>query len=273
MNVSSLLEEVRAKRPLVHNITNVVVTNVVANALLAIGASPVMAYAVEEVADMARIAGALALNMGTLDDRVVAAMRTAGEAANAAGVPVVFDPVGVGATPYRNDTASRILADIRLAVLRGNHGEIGFLLNAGGAVKGVDSAGASDALPRAMKAWAKAHGTVVVATGETDYVTDGDTVYALKNGHPLLAAITGSGCQATGVIGAFCGALPSDADAAAHAKACVAALTCFNVAGEVAAERAAGPGTFQAALFDALYHLDPQTVAARARVTRLEVAV
>lgn len=270
ISVSHWLEQVRATRPLVHNITNVVVTNVVANALLAIGASPVMAYADEEVGDMARIASALALNMGTLDRRVIQAMLIAGRSANFAGVPIVFDPVGVGATPFRNETAELIVTELHPTVLRGNQGEIGFMLGAGGEVKGVDSVSAGGLLPAAMKVWAAAHGSVVVATGEVDYVTDGNRVFELSNGHPLMSAITGSGCQATGLIGAFCGVIGGNTDASQVADACVAALTCINVAGELAALRAEGPGTFQAALFDALYHIDGPTVDSRAKISVLE---
>ncbi|GGJ11535.1 hydroxyethylthiazole kinase [Alicyclobacillus cellulosilyticus] len=269
-DIGEWLLKVRGERPLVHNITNLVVTNVAANALLAIGASPVMAYAEEEVADMARLAQALALNMGTLDQRVVAAMRRAGRAANDAGVPVVFDPVGVGATPYRTETARTLCDELRLAVLRGNAGEIGVLLGAGGAVKGVDAAGAAAGLPQAMRAYAAERGCVVVATGETDYVTDGKTVWALRNGHPLLAAVTGSGCQLTAILGAFVGVAGRGADVAVQAAAVIAGITCFNVAAEMAAARADGPGTFQARLFDALYHLTPEDAVARARVEVLD---
>ncbi|MCL6627245.1 MAG: hydroxyethylthiazole kinase [Alicyclobacillus shizuokensis] len=260
------LNGVREARPLVHNITNWVVTNIVANALLAIGASPVMAYAREEVADMARLAGAVALNMGTLDTPVLDSICIAGQAANAAGVPVVFDPVGVGATPFRDAAAARVLSEVHVDILRGNAGEIGVLLGAGGEVKGVDSAGADVHLPEAMKSYAAAHECVVVATGETDYVTDGETVWELNNGHPLLAAITGSGCMATGILGAFSAVAGRGAERTHLAQAAAAALTAYNVAAELAASQAAGPGTFQAALFDALYHLHPEVVAARAHM-------
>ncbi|GAX89111.1 hydroxyethylthiazole kinase [Effusibacillus lacus] len=261
------LDKVRQARPLVHNITNVVVTNIAANALLALGASPVMAYAKQEVGDMARIASGLALNMGTLDDNVVEAMLIAGKAANEVGVPVVFDPVGVGATPYRNDAASIVTEELKLTVLRGNAGEISVLLGAGGAVKGVDSASTGENLPEVMRQYARKKGCVVIATGETDYVTDGDTIWSLQNGHPLLAAITGSGCMATALLGAFVGAAGRNADLRTYADACVAALTCYNIAGEIAAERVQGPGTFQAALFDALYSLDSSQINDRARIT------
>jgi hydroxyethylthiazole kinase len=266
IQVSAWLNKVREQNPLVHNITNWVVTNIAANALLSLHASPVMAYAREEVADMARIASGLALNMGTLDASTVESMLLAGKAANEAGVPVVFDPVGVGATPYRNESAKRIASELKLTVLRGNAGEISVFLGAGGEVKGVDSAGSASNLPEVMRAYAVEHRCVVVATGETDYVTDGETIWELRNGHPLLAAITGSGCMATAILGAFVGVAGKQRDLKTYAKSCVAALTCYNIAGELAAEVAKGPGTFQAALFDALYNLTPEIVDSRANI-------
>ena len=256
IDVAKWLERVRENRPLVHNITNLVVTNIAANALLAIGASPVMAYAKQEVGDMAKMASGLSLNMGTLDDAVVESMLIAGRAANSVGVPVIFDPVGVGATRYRNEVAEDVVAQLKLSILRGNAGEIGILLGAGGWVKGVDSSGVADNLGATMVEFAHNHGCVVIATGETDYVTDGDTLWALRNGHPLLAAITGSGCMITAVLGAFAGVAGRHAVPRDYAHAAIAALTCYNVAGELAGGRAQGPGTFQADLFDALYHLD-----------------
>lgn len=267
IQVGKWLDKVREMRPLVHNITNVVVTNIAANALLSIGASPVMAYAKQEMADMARIASGLALNMGTLDESVVESMLIAGQAANEAGVPVVFDPVGVGATPYRNEVAEQVTRQLNLTVLRGNVGEMGVLLGAGGEVKGVDAAGAAANLPDVMKRYAKQKGCVVIATGETDYVTDGETIWELGNGHELMAAITGSGCMATAILGAFTGVAGRQADVRTYAEACVAALTCYNVAGEIAAEQAKGPGTFQAALFDALFHLKAEEAESRAKIT------
>lgn len=273
MEIGNWLKQVQAKRPLVHNITNLVVTNAAANTLLAIGASPVMAYAHEEVADMARIAAALSLNMGTLDPNVVTAMRIAGSAANSAGVPIVFDPVGVGATPYRTETAKQLADELQLTVLRGNAGEIGLMVGAGGQVVGVDSSGAGDTLPQAMKEYASVHNTIVVATGEHDLVTDGTSVWKLSNGHPLLATITGSGCSLTALLGAFIGVVEKGSNLTAYAEAVIAGITCMNVAGEIAAKTAGGPGTFQAALFDALYGLTEADVHERARIEQVDMSV
>jgi hydroxyethylthiazole kinase len=260
MNAGGWLTEVRQHRPLVHNMTNVVVTNAVANALLALGASPVMAYAHEEVQDMARIAGALALNMGTLTPDLITGMILAGQAAQEARVPVVFDPVGVGATPYRVRAAAEVVANLRLTVLKGNAGEIGRLAGAGGAVSGVDVADVGAGLVDAMVEYAGKHQIVMVATGEQDFVTDGRSLWVLSNGHSLLARITGSGCMLTGVIGAFLAVADKGRGTSAFAEASVAAITCFNIAGEKAAEGAQGPGSFAVRLFDCLSVLEPDEV-------------
>lgn len=266
MDAGRWLTAVRQHRPLVHNMTNLVVTNAVANALLALGASPVMAYAHEEVQDMARIAGALALNMGTLTPDLVTGMILAGKAAEEAHVPVVFDPVGVGATPYRVQAAETVVANVRLTVLKGNAGEIGSIVGAGGTVSGVDAVGVGAGLADAMAEYARTHQTVVVATGEQDFVTDGKNLWVLSNGHPLLARITGSGCMLTGVIGAFLAVADKESGAPSFAEATAAAITCLNIAGEQAAEGAPGPGTFSARLFDELSALEPDQVNRMARV-------
>ncbi len=266
MDAGRWLTEVRQHRPLVHNMTNLVVTNAVANALLALGASPVMAYAHEEVQDMARIAGALALNMGTLTPDLVTGMILAGKAAEEARVPVVFDPVGVGATPYRVQAAEEVVANLRLTVLKGNAGEIGGMAGAGGTVSGVDAVGVGAGLADAMVQYARKHQTVMVATGEQDFVTDGKNLWVLSNGHPLLARITGSGCMLTGVIGAFLAVADKESGAPSFAEACAAAITCFNAAAEKAAEGAQGPGTFAARFFDELSALEPDQVNRMARV-------
>ncbi|QQE78029.1 hydroxyethylthiazole kinase [Alicyclobacillus sp. SO9] len=260
------LQQVRLEKPLVHNITNWVVTNIVANAEISMGASPVMAYAKQEVADMARIAKAVALNMGTLNEEVVEAMLLAGQAANQMGVPVVFDPVGVGATPYRTETARALIHDVKLSVLRGNRGELSVLLGTGGAVKGVDSAGGGTGLQHAMQSYARERQCIVVATGEVDYVTDGESMWELSNGHPLMGAITGSGCIATGLIASFVAVVKQGSPLRRYAEACVAALTCYNVAGEMAALGANGPGTFQMVLFDQIYGLDPVILEEKSQV-------
>lgn len=253
---AELRERVREANPLVHNMTNVVVTNFTANGLLALGASPVMAYAKEEVAEMAKLAGALVLNIGTLNAEEVEAMLIAGRAANEAGVPVVFDPVGAGATRYRTETARRIAEQVKLAAVRGNAAEIANMIGETWAIKGVDAGeGSGDAAALAKRAAAKL-GTVVIITGKDDVVTDGNTTYLVHNGHPLLTKVTGTGCLLTSVIGAFA-AVERD-----MVKAAVAALAYYGVAAERAVAEAGerSPGRFQSLFLDALAHTSADDV-------------
>jgi hydroxyethylthiazole kinase len=252
------LRRLREIKPLVHQITNYVVMNETANATLALGALPVMAHAREEVEEMARIAGALVLNIGTLSPDWVDAMLLAGRAANDAGVPVVLDPVGAGATTYRTETAKRILGDVDVAILRGNAGEVATLVGVEAEVRGVESIGAGGDLAELARAAASSLGVIVSVTGAVDHVSDGEKVVAISNGHPLLASITGTGCMSSAVTGCF--AAVTDAFAAA-----VGALVAFGVAGEDAAVGAKGPGSLHVALYDALAALDPDTLEGRAR--------
>ena len=256
------LAEIRERKPLVHQITNYVVMNETANATLALGALPVMAHAREEVEEMASLAAALVLNIGTLSPPWVEAMLGAGRVANDAGAPVVLDPVGAGATRYRTETAHRILDDVDVAVVRGNPAEIATLAGREAEIRGVESMGASDAAGELAVAAARKLGTVVAGTGAIDHVSDGRQSLVVANGDPLLATITGSGCMSTAITGCFLAVRP-EAPLAAAAEALVA----FGVAGEDAARTARGPGSFHAALYDALYTLDPATLDQRARTT------
>ncbi|WP_027409141.1 hydroxyethylthiazole kinase [Anoxybacteroides tepidamans] len=245
---AEVLEKVRKTNPLVHNITNVVVTNFTANGLLALGASPVMAYAKEEVADMAKLAGALVLNIGTLNETEVEAMLIAGKAANEHGVPVIFDPVGAGATPYRTETARRITRELNVSVIRGNAAEIANVIGEQWEIKGVDAAeGNGDVVALAKKA-AEQLKAVVAVTGKDDVVTDGQTTYVIQNGHPLLTKVTGTGCLVTSVIGAFAAVEQNLVFAA------TSALVSYGVAAQIAASEAAeqGPGSFQIAFLNQL---------------------
>jgi len=253
------LRRLREAKPLVHQITNYVVMNETANATLALGALPVMAHAREEVEEMARIAGALVLNIGTLSPHWIEAMLLAGRAANEAGVPVVLDPVGAGATTYRTETARRILAEVDVAILRGNAGEVATLVGVEAEVRGVESIEVAGDAAELARAAAQSLGVVASVTGPIDHVSDGERGAAIANGHPLLASITGTGCMSSAVTGCF--AAVSDAFAAA-----VDALVAFGVAGEDAARDAKGPGSFHVALYDALAALDPATLDERARV-------
>jgi hydroxyethylthiazole kinase len=256
------LRRLRETKPLVHQITNYVVMNETANATLALGALPVMAHAREEVEEMAAIAGALVLNIGTLSPHWVEAMLLAGRVANDHGTPVVLDPVGAGATTYRTETAKRILDAIDVTVLRGNAGEVATLVGVDAEVRGVESiAGGGDPADLARQA-ARQLGVVASVTGPVDHVSDGETVIAIANGHPMLAAITGTGCISSALTGCFL-AVNREAPLAAAAEALVA----FGVAGEDAAIGAKGPGSFHVALYDELAALDPVTLDARARIS------
>jgi hydroxyethylthiazole kinase len=251
---------IRERKPLVHQITNYVVMNETANATLALGALPVMAQAREEVEEMVALAGALVLNIGTLSPPWVEAMLLAGQAANRAGVPVVVDPVGAGATRYRTDTAKRLLGEVGVAVLRGNAGEVATLVGLEAEVRGVESIDAGGDPADLARAAARRLGVVASVTGPVDHVSDGERVASIANGHPLMAAVTGTGCISTALTGCFLAV--TDPFAAA-----VQALVVFGVAGEDAARDAKGPGSFHVALYDALAALDPATLDARARVT------
>jgi len=256
------LHELRERKPLVHQITNYVVMNETANATLALGALPVMAHAREEVEEMAAIAGALVLNIGTLSPHWVEAMVAAGRKANELGVPVVLDPVGAGATSYRTQTARRILDEVGVAVLRGNAGEVATLVGVAAEVRGVESIDAGGDAAELARSAARSLGLVAAVTGPVDHVSDGETVIAVSNGHPLLASITGTGCMSSTVTGCFL-AVNRDRPLEAAAEALVA----FGVAGEDAAVGARGPGSFHVALYDALAGLDPATLDGRAKVT------
>jgi hydroxyethylthiazole kinase len=251
----------REQKPLVHQITNYVVMNETANATLALGALPVMAHAREEVEEMVGLAGALVLNIGTLSPAWVEAMIAAGRAANERGAPVVLDPVGAGATSYRTETARRILDEVDVAVVRGNSGEVATLVGVAAEVRGVESIGAGGDLAELAREAARTLGVVAAVTGPVDHVSDGGTTFAIANGHPLLGAITGTGCMATAITGCFVAVAESPLDGAAEA------LVAFGVAGEDAALGAKGPGSFHVNLYDALAALDPTTIDTRAKLS------
>jgi hydroxyethylthiazole kinase len=255
------LRALRERKPLVHQITNYVVMNETANATLALGALPVMAHAIEEVEEMASVAGSLVLNIGTLSQHWIEAMLLAAKAANAAGVPVVLDPVGAGATRFRTETAKRILAESHIAIVRGNAAELATLAGREAEIRGVESIGANDAGAELAAAAAVALGCVVAVTGPVDHVSDGEHGIVIRNGHELLGTVSGTGCMATAVTGCFAAVAPGRS-----LDAAVEALVAFGVAGEDAARDAKGPGTFHAGLYDALYNLDPKTIDSRAKV-------
>jgi len=239
--VYSLLKRVKETNPLIHNITNIVVANFSANGLLALGASPVMADAVEEAAEMARAAAAVVLNMGTLNRESVEAMITAGKSANESKIPVILDPVGVGATSYRTQAAQKLLGEVKFSIIRGNAAEIANLIGEKGEIKGVDAGNMKgDVLALAANA-AKRLNTVVVVTGKEDVISNGIVTNVVRNGHPILTKVTGTGCLLSAVVGAFAAIEENYLDAA------TAALVFYGVAAEIAANTTdeQGPGSFQ----------------------------
>ncbi|MCX5570755.1 hydroxyethylthiazole kinase [Kaistia nematophila] len=248
-DAASALAAMRAARPLVQNITNYVAMTISANVLLAVGASPAMVHAAEEVDEFVAISSALVINIGTLSPQWIEGMRRAAKQAVALGKPWVLDPVGCGATKFRTDFAVE-MSRAGPAIIRGNASEIMSLAGAAGAGgKGVDSTASSDAALAAGKALARASGAVVAITGETDYVTDGDTVVAVTGGSPLMPLSTALGCALSATVAAFAAVRPPF-------EAAVAALAVYGAAGAAAAARVTGPGHLPAELCDALHAED-----------------
>jgi len=257
---AELHEAVRAEAPLVQNITNYVAMTISANALLALGASPAMVHAVEEVEDFVAISKALVVNIGTLSPPWVEAMRKAAARADRTGTPWVLDPVGCGATPYRTAVAVE-LAALRPVVIRGNGSEILSLHGAGGeGPKGVDSTAQSDDALAAARDLSRRTGAIVAVTGATDFVTDGNDVVAVQGGHAWMARSTAFGCALSGIIGAF-------AAVAGPLDAAVAALAVFGAAGADAADRCNGPGRLPAELCDSLFAMTPDMLTRHASVS------
>ena len=250
--ISTSIAAVRAKSPLVHNITNFVVMNNTANALLAIGASPVMAHWVSEVEDMVAIADALVINIGTLDEQWVESMIRAGVAAHNKGIPIIIDPVGAGATRARTTAALEIIKQCHPTIIRGNGSEIMALVDANIRSKGVDSSAQSgDALSAAQRL-ATECGAVVVISGATDYITDGKEIFTVEGGSPIMTSVTGMGCTSTAIIGAFAAVVTTPIVAA------TAAMAVMSLAGERAAVHSAGNGTMQVNFLDELFNLTPE---------------
>ena len=255
------LKNVREKRPLIHNITNFVVMNYTANILLAMGASPVMAHAAEEVEEMTDLAAALVLNIGTLDHVWVESMLKAGKKANELGTPVILDPVGSGATTLRTESAARLIDEVSISVVRGNASEALSLAKKGGYTKGVDSTHSVDEASEAALSLSRELGVTLAITGEVDMITDGHRILRVYNGHGLMGYVTGTGCAATAIIGAF---LAVDND---PVTASATALAYFGLAGEKAGEKAMAPGSFMTASIDALYEIDERLIEKGAKIS------
>ena len=255
LDVFSIAEKIRDQKPLVHHITNWVTIYDCANIVRAIGALPVMAHAREEVEEMVSISSALVLNIGTLTPDFVETMKIAGRKANEKGIPVVLDAVGVGATTLRTKSALELLDQIEISVVKGNRGEIGALAGAKAEVRGVEAGAVEGNLKDITVKLAREKNCVAAMTGMEDFIARPDgTGFIVKNGHEKMGSIVGTGCMAASVIGAFC-AVEKDC-----AKAAAAGLSFFEIAGELAAREAKGPGTYKEAFYDEIYNLDKTTV-------------
>jgi len=254
------LARIREQSPLIHSITNYVVMNFTANVVLAMGASPVMAHAGEEVEEMASLAGALVLNIGTLSQDWISSMHKAGKKATERKIPIVLDPVGSGATVYRTQTARALLEQNRITLVRGNASEILSLRRHDSQTKGVDTRHSVEAAAETAGLLAGELGAVLAMTGPADLVTDGRRRLRILNGHPLMGRLTGTGCAATVISAAF---LALEAD---PVEAAASALAFFGLAGERAGEKASAPGSFQTALLDELYRITPEELTAGARI-------
>ncbi len=249
MKAQEALKKISDEKPLVHHLTNYVTVNLVANVTLSTGALPVMAHAREEVEEMANLASALVLNIGTLDPGQIESMLLAGRRANERGIPIILDPVGAGATSLRTRTAERLLSELDVAAVVGNAGEVATLAGLDAEVRGVESL-AGDARSAALQA-ARSLGVTVAATGPVDYVSDGARTLAVSNGHALMGRVVGSGCASTSTVACFAAVGGADVETVAHA------LSYYGQAGEAAAGSAGveGGGTFEPRFLDALASL------------------
>lgn len=259
----SIFNNVRNSAPLIHNITNYVTVNDCANILLACGASPIMADDIEEAAEITTICSGLNINIGTLNQRTIASMLAAGKTANSLHHPIVLDPVGAGASKLRTETALNLLNEIRFTVIRGNISEIKTLAIGSGTTKGVDADVADqvteDTLSEAVafaKAFAAQTGAVIAITGAIDIVADAQKAYCIRNGHPMMSSITGTGCQLSAMTAAFVTANPDQPLEAAAAAVCA-----MGLAGEIAHKRLSpmdGNSSYRNYIIDAIYHLTPE---------------
>lgn len=262
-----LLDEVRNKKPLVHNITNYVTVNDCANILLALGASPIMADDIKEAADITKISSALVINIGTLNERTIESMIASGKKANELNIPVVFDPVGAGASEFRNATTKRIIDEVKISILRGNMSEIKFIAGLQATTKGVDASeadtkGGSDEGINVAKNLANRLNCTVAITGVIDIISDGERVAVLENGTKMLSNVTGTGCMTSALVGAYCGA-GSD-----YFIAAVSGIISMGIAGEIALEKAGniGTGSFHIAIIDAISNLNTEIIKKMAKI-------
>jgi hydroxyethylthiazole kinase len=257
--IYEVLEKVRNQSPLVHHITNWVTISDCANIVKVFGGSPVMAHAKEEAADMASIANAVVINIGTLNTFTVDAMKLAITTANKKGIPVVLDAVGVGSTKFRNDMVKELLKH-KIDVIKGNASEIAATAGINVTTKGVDSGHVSGDMIEIAKNFANERECVIVVTGREDICTNGESAYIIKNGTAMMSKVVGTGCMAGSVIATFC-AVEKD-----YLFASVAALVCFEIAAENADKTSEGPGTFKNKLFDKISTLSDISINKMKRV-------
>ncbi len=258
------LNDLRKNKPIVHSITNYVTVTEVANSLLALGAAPIMSHAVEDFPDLLKLIkatrGALVLNIGTLDNQRVSQMLAAGKKANELGVPIVLDPVGSGATSYRTEVAKKIIEELKVDIIKGNISEVKSLIKESNETRGVDAiVSKNDNVYKIVQKAAKQLGCVVAITGQTDYISDGEDVIKINNGTSKLGLITGTGCMSAALIGAFC-FIEQPIYAASFGIAVMA------LAGELAADKTIGPGSFRTVLFDELALINESIIKERANL-------
>jgi len=263
--IYGMIERIHQEKPLIHNITNMVAMNDSANIILAVGGLPVMAHAREEVGEMVKAAGALVLNIGTLTPEQIESMIIAGKMANSLKVPVILDPVGAGATNLRTESALRLQEKIKINIIRGNFAEISILAGLKGNIKGVESIGTEKNSVEIACSLAQKYNQVAIITGKQDVVTDGKTVIEIDNGAPMLGTITATGCMVTSLIATFA-AVDED-----YLWASTGALVCFGLAGERAAVKAQGPGSFKVNLFDEIYNLNEKIICEGLKVNIYEL--
>jgi len=263
--IYGMIERIHQERPLIHNITNMVAMNDSANIILAVGGLPVMAHAQEEVGEMVKAAGALVLNIGTLTPEQIESMMIAGKVANSLKIPVILDPVGAGATNLRTESALRLQEKIKINIVRGNFAEISILAGLKGNIKGVESIGTEKNSVEIACSLARKYNQVAIITGKQDVVTDGKTVIEIDNGSPMLGTITATGCMVTSLIATFA-AVGED-----YLLASTGALVCFGLAGERAAVKAQGPGSFKVNLFDEIYNLNEKIIGEGLKVNIYEL--
>ena len=265
---TNLFYDIREKNPLIHNITNYVTVNDCANAILAIGASPIMADDNAEVEEIVSISSTLVINLGTLNQRTIASMIMAGKKANELNIPVVLDPVGAGASKLRSQTTQQILSQVDIAVIRGNLSEISFLAGFKASTKGVDTAKADEKNDTVTiaKAVSNRYSCVVGITGKVDVISDGIRVTKIANGHKLLSKVTGTGCMTSALVGSFCG-ITRD-----YYTATVAGIAAMGISGEVAFERvgAMGTGSFHINIIDVLSNMNSKIFLERGKIDEIK---